>query len=847
MTDIVPGDAVAALIAQGHSSAERIPVRISYEIIRLFSEGLYQSPQKAIEELVSNSYDAGAQSVHVLLPREPEDAQPLPPLWVIDDGSGMDAAGFFQLWRVADSAKAAIVATDAERAPIGQFGIGKLAAYVLAWRLSHISRSDGVIRSTSMNFRELAGLHQYEPAAPFDLQLFELTEDQARTVLGDIEERDPQAWALMFGPEASPTWTAAGLSDFKELYDRLSAGRLSWVLSTGLPLHSRFSVWLDGTELESSKLRLKTILDYTVGGDDDSVAIAANLTTTPTGVEIPGIVGQISGSATIYEKRLTEGKSDQYDRSHGFFVRVRGRVINLEDELFGLDALNHAAWSRFSMEVTADGLRDLLLSSREGVRETEATRTLRKYLHGVFNACRRAYEDWAEQQLAGLDIEHLLRDAPSLFVTEPLFSGVREVLASQQESYYLALPELQEDQAAEAWLAEFATAVADSPIARVVFEKTGRYDRPLRFVPDTRTLVMNVEHPFVEKLLASGRDRSAATLFGSSEVLLDVLLQELGVSTARRIDLFDDRDRTLRVLAGAAPSTAAEVLRLLGIANRNEQALERAVGAAFHVLGFEYERRGGNVGGTDGVLYARLGRGSDSLADYRVVYDAKQTNGPTVPADKISLSSLETFRTDESADFAFFIAAEYAAQTDPEGKINKMVREATSRSEPQPITLLRLVDVRRIVELHYRYGVPLTRLRSLFETAHTVPEVTAWIDDLDTELSTLEPQVPLQRLLAGLEHAKRDQKARPSVVAVRALDTDLQSFTPERLVAALDAVETIVGPRWLEVDSSGSVLLHATAGQIVAEVERNLRDLLGVDALPLADDASNLGDDSSEK
>ena len=68
-----------------------IPVHISYEIIRLFSEGLYQSPHKAVEELVSNGYDAGADHVHVLLPEEPEkDGAPLDALWVIDNGHGMD-------------------------------------------------------------------------------------------------------------------------------------------------------------------------------------------------------------------------------------------------------------------------------------------------------------------------------------------------------------------------------------------------------------------------------------------------------------------------------------------------------------------------------------------------------------------------------------------------------------------------------------------------------------------------------------------------------------------------------------------------------------------------------------
>ena len=49
------------------STTDQIDVRISLRIIQLFSEGLYSSPNKAVEELVSNSFDAGAENVHVIL------------------------------------------------------------------------------------------------------------------------------------------------------------------------------------------------------------------------------------------------------------------------------------------------------------------------------------------------------------------------------------------------------------------------------------------------------------------------------------------------------------------------------------------------------------------------------------------------------------------------------------------------------------------------------------------------------------------------------------------------------------------------------------------------------------
>jgi hypothetical protein len=815
-----------------------IPVHLSYEIIRLFSEGLYQSPQKAIEELVSNSYDAGAREVHVLLPAQSAsiaaadgtdgNGEGGTALWVIDNGSGLDAKGFAQLWRVADSHKAGDAASD--RPPIGQFGIGKLAAYVLAWRLTHLSKVDGVYRFTSMDFTRLSDRHQYSGADPILVDLREVSEQQAKHLLTEVQYLDPDAWTMLFGDRAAETWTAAALTDFKDLYDKLSTGRLSWVLRTGLPLHSEFKIWLNGTSLESSKSSLPILKKIDVGSLDDQAANLPGISRTEAGIAIGGISGEISGQATLYEKRLTEGKSDQYGRSNGFFIRVRGRIINLEDELFGLPALNHATWSRFSMEIDADGLREHLLSSREGVRESESIQTLRTYLHSVFNACRNAYEEHIQITDAGVDVHHLLNDAPSAFVTEPIIGSVHSVIANDRESYYFAAPNRPEDVSEDEWMAQFRDSVEHGLFAGVKFEKTGPYDRAVRYFPDSRILVINEEHPFIDKILASGRNRAGATLFGSAELLVDALLQDYGVSPSLTLELLSDRDKVLRQVAGEEPSTAGEVIRLLRSALTDETALERSVGMAFRVLGFEYERRGRNRPGPDGVLLARLGRASGEgvLADFKVVYDSKQTNGPAVPADKISLASIDQFRQDERAQFAFFLAVKYDGEQNPDSKLNKMVSAATN-----PVTMLRVSDLQKIVELHYRFGVTLTQLRSLFVSAHTVPEVEAWIETLEKELVELEPRVPLSVLLETLETAKLDQLETPTVTAARLMNESLRAFLPERLTASLLAVEEIVGHRWIEVDRvTREVRLHGTAGQVVAEVERNLRDLFGgVDAM----------------
>ena len=790
-------------LARESDELESIPVHINFDIIRLFSEGLYRSPHKAIEELVSNAYDAEARRVHVLLPEQPDDRTAASaPLWVIDDGHGMDAEGFRQLWRVAESNKSGSSASNG-RAPIGQFGIGKLAAYVLAWKLTHLSRVDDKLLLTVMDFRAVTG-RQAQDNDPVRISLRRVDEATARQCLADIKHRDPSAWKLMFdGRKRSRRWTVAGMSDFKDLYGKLSTGTLRWVLSTGLPLHGDFEIRLDGERVASSKEKLPEIKSFQLNDD------------------LAGI-GRVTGTARIFERQLTTGKSGQAGRSHGFFIRVRGRVVNLEDELFGVEALNHAAWSRFALEIDADGLRDHLLSSREGVRDSEEIDEFRQYLRETFNRCRAAYDAWERSQNDQLDLISLLSDNPSPRVTEPLLRGVRKAVETGSESFYIEAPKGVDDEDRSDWLATYEDEATEKPFDRTEFLSEGPHAPAIRYDPATRRLVVNRDHPFVDKLTGGGRHRNPATLFASSEVLLECQLQDQGIDRGMVADVLKDRDDVLRLTAGAAPHTAVQVRRLLEVANRDRNDLERATGVAFRVLGFEYERRGGDASGPDGILFARLGR-HKTLADYKVVYDAKQTRGPSVPADKIDFASLEDFRRTEQADFGFFIAAAYASEMNPDGKLNRSIEGVTS-CRP---TLLKIEHLRRLVRLHYQFGVTLTELRSLFEEAHTVPEVNDWIEERERMLRE-EGAVPLRVLLEELESEKSDRKAVPNVRVVRSKRPDLKKFEPERLIARLKAVETILGPRWIDVGTvSYNVVMHHTADQLLAQFERAFNELDG--------------------
>lgn len=789
-------------LAQEGREVDNIPVSINYDIIRLFSEGLYRSPHKAIEELVSNGYDAGATQVHILLPEQPEGGSVIStPLWVIDNGHGMNVEGFHQLWRVADSDKDKKQSSPNERAPIGQFGIGKLAAYVLAWHLTHLSCVDGKLLLTTMNFHNVTG-RQNQNSRPVKVSLREINEETAKTHLAEIKQRDPAAWALMFGnTNRSSSWTAAALTDFKELYDRLATGRLRWVLSTGLPLHTDFCISLNGGPITSSKETLKQIKEIQIN-------------------ETLHGLGEIVGSARIYEKPLTTGKAGQLGRSNGFFIRVRKRVINLEDELFGVTQPNHAAWSRFALEVDADGLREHLLSSREGVRDSEAIRKFREYLLDIFRQCRNAYDEWDRREHDQLDLAILLSDSPSSHVTELLFQGVRNTVETGADSFYIQAPQVTEENRSE-WLEIHESQISEKPFEQAKFVKHGPKAPALRYDPSTRSIAVNSDHPFVDKLTDGHKHLNSAKLFAASEVLLEGQLQYHGISPGMVNSFIRDRDRVLRLTAGDNPLTAAEVSRFLEVANQNRNALERATGVVFEILGFKYERKGGNTSGPDGVLCARLGLHGKTPANYKLVYDAKQTNQPSVPADKVGFASMEDFRKQEDADYGFFIADAYDAEENEDGKLNREINTL----KPCRLTLLKIEHLRRLINLHYRHGVTLTALRSLFDEAHTVPQVNKWMDGLENGLIE-QGEVSLSILLQGLEKEKHDQKAPPNIIAVRAKNPELQNFEPDRLVARLKAVESIIGSRWIEVEwSSGCVLMHQTAEQLLVQLKNDIENL----------------------
>jgi hypothetical protein len=382
-----------------------------------------------------------------------------------------------------------------------------------------------------------------------------------------------------------------------------------------------------------------------------------------------------------------------------------------------------------------------------------------------------------------------------------------------------------------AWLQAYESDARQNPFASVELSSTGPYDKAASYEAENRLVRVNEDHPFISKISQHSSSRAPATLVATAEILSEALLRSVGVETRTRLEYFQLRERVLRVLAGDHGPSAPQVLRRLSVANEDETAFERAIGEAFIVLGFDYQPGGGNRGGSDGILTARLGTVEGVSADYRVVYDGKTTNSTSVPSDKVKVDALQDFARTEGARYAFVAAKAFDGQKSADSAINR--RLLATRASDHKVCGVLTADLQRIVRLHYHYGVTLTKLRGLFENANTIPETGAWVDALEDELSRPGAQVPLRRLLEGLESAKQDALSTPNIRSVRATDSRLREFTPERLIAALRAVETIVGSHWIEVDGgSGDVRLHHNAEQVLVEMNRRLSEEFGLEPRP---------------
>ncbi len=119
-------------------------------------------------------------------------------------------------------------------------------------------------------------------------------------------------------------------------------------------------------------------------------------------------------------------------RSHGFFVRVRGRLLNETDPLFGLKPLSYSTFNRFRADLDIDDLNAVITAPRDTAEESSLKDKLKELLNEVFLEARDRYTEY-EADMARREANKNEHDRN--FVLPRLIKHtVADVLATQGEA-----------------------------------------------------------------------------------------------------------------------------------------------------------------------------------------------------------------------------------------------------------------------------------------------------------------------------------------------------------------------------------------------------------------------------
>lgn len=782
-------------------STGTIDVRLSYKIVELFSEGLYASPNKAVEELVANSFDAGAQRVQVVLSPNlhAQDAT----IVVVDDGAGMDESGLRQHWLIGISNKRRLSNLPRGRQQIGKFGIGKLATYVLANRLTHISKSGGKYFSASMDFAAIDKRvdKEVEPKSPIKIPLRELTEEQAKEAVGawtNSESGKPLPFRL-FGKGSARSWTLAAMSALKEKVHEIRPGVLEWVLRTALPLRPDFSIWLNGTQLASSKQGKGLLKKWTLGKDlkqlpkpsPKGVVASEDVNSDQEsearfGLDVPDL-GRVTGYAEAYRDLLT-GKSDELGRSHGFFVFVRDRLVNVQDGHFGIppDELRHGTFGRFRLVVRMDGLDNELRSNRETISEGPLLCAAQDVLRAVFNAVRPALEKHDAEEEPGAKLARKLAASPSSLARRPIVELAVAVSEGKAKARYLIVPKHTSKEQKDEFIAGLEKRSADASqfVSGLAIDYDGTQDLGMaRFDTATGRLHINAWHPFVATFHEEFTSRGAGQpleLLAMAEVLAEAHLHAIGAKPEHIETFLSMRDQLLRNLANeSGRQSAFSVAMALRNARNSPDGLEEKLCAAFGSLGFDVTPIGGK-GKPDGVARAHLSADAKGVPQqYSVSLEAKskERDAGKVSAGTVKVSAIVRQRDEHNCEHAVIVGRAFPTTKGEASALAKEIaaegRKSAALGEPKTITLINIDDLAELVKLRPIKQVGLRKLRELFETCDLPEKSAEWVKVVRQAKVKRPPYKAIVMTIEALQ-----KKFRRAPVKYAALRVELSHIAP---------------------------------------------------------------------
>ncbi len=813
---------------------DKIEVKISYRIIELFSAGLYSSPNKAFEELVSNSYDANATKVSIHVPSHVDKENSI--FWVCDNGESMDQEELKDLWNIGYSPRESIrnTRTSKDRLIIGKFGIGKLATYVLARKLSYICKKNDKFLLVSMDY----GLISPDSSGLITLDEKEITISEVKEIIeplilnNGVKLLDFNLW----GKNAEKTWTFAILSDLRPRATKIQEGRLRWILSTALPLNPNFNLFFNGSRIASSKEKIKPRHVWKIGEEekDDFLDKYGYTKTKYNGIpalSLPNL-NNVTGSFELFRESLVGKKSDKWSRSHGIFVKVRDRLVNLDDPLFGGPQLTFTVFNKLRILINADELDTYLTSTRESVKDTEAVKDLLKYIERKVSRIKTFYlkeitkEDKINQ--ASYKISRTatnLSRRPLLIVAKKYFEGVID------SPFLIKLPKRGEDDVKHLEKLNQDFTDEEGFIKKIELIDLG-IDAPIvRFDLVNRTAKINLLHPFTANI--AEEDKSFLNIFkllAATEILTEAYMIESGIPQITINSIMVKRDELLRELASSDSLNTIQVAQNLQATLADPSGLEDALCQVFRSLGFEVIPRGG-PNNPDGIATAIVRDEDGKRNDFIVTLEAKSTLQKKVKKKDTNIATVAIcHKTDNNANYSIIVGRDFVGGEDEKLQLPRIAKKLK-------VTLIKAKDLWELLLISFPKQLTSLDFKDMLSRCYSPIQVRKWIDEIyQREVS----KKPIEELLKIVYQLSKDDDEQPSIYAIRRESEILKKYSVPALRTLIKTLENFLG-KLISINKEDIVSIQSNPERIMkilneeikpkipSEVKLAYYKLLGVD------------------
>ena len=670
----------SALSQNEQYNGNRISVLLSPQLIKLLSEQLYQSPLKAIEELVVNSYDAFANKCCIFIPFNNYESQPY--ILIFDNGDGMNLDGLTDLWLVGRSKKRnEELERRKNRKQIGKFGIGKLATSTIANQLTYISKSEEGILGVSINFENFKEITPESPDKKKQNPSIDLPVYKIENWEEFIEDNNLSAMINAIGLKitdfGSDSWTLAIIEELKPKVEEIRQGILKWVLSTAMPLTSNFHLFLNNEEIVSSKIDFEKVVEFNIV-DIPQERIAGLSEATGVTWEIkdnmivsPLFPSGIKGDAFVTERSLYGQKSDDIQRSHGFFVKVLGRLVEIDDPLFGMTPVRYGTFNRFHCDIEANDLDSHLTASRDTIEESEIKIYFRKFLREIFQEADSRYAEYIKTIQQGETKEGEKEFVAPKLVEEPVADAL---LAQQYDSkgseanddwFYIDVPDGTD-------INKLVQQLYTKPRSKYsyLYRTDNKNSRIVKFDPVKSEFWINTDHEFVKEYVGDINSKRLLEDFVTFEMLLEVYLKESHISAELIGDILQRRDILFRSFPEDKSYSLQTISEQLRESASCYQDLEVNLIVAARALGFTAT----HISGTkepDGLgRFIKYPGGVQ-----KIILEAKSTIHDKKSPDDIDFATLRKHTDDYKAQGCLLVAPGYTGQDKTGSNISSIANE----------------------------------------------------------------------------------------------------------------------------------------------------------------------------